>query len=65
MLYNGKKLYLLDKPETLRGMGIWARRLNFTTENPSEVDTILSQYEYGGNFDPGVHTRGLYTRGVE
>ncbi len=65
VLYNGKKLYILDKLSALRGMGLWAHRLNFTTENPSEVDAILSQYEGRAEFDPGTCTRGLYTRGVE
>ena len=65
VLYNGKKLYILDKLGSLRGMGLWAHRLNFTTENPGEVDAILSQYEGRAEFDPGTCTRGLYTRGVE
>ena len=65
VLYNGKKLYILDKLSSLRGMGLWAHRLNFTTENPGEVDAILSQYEGRAEFDPGTCTRGLYTRGVE
>ena len=65
VLYNGKKLYLLDKLDALGGMGIWAHRLNFTTENAGEVDSILSQYEGSAQFDPATCTRGLYTRGVE
>lgn len=65
VIYNGKKLYLLDKLSSLRGMGLWACRLSFTTENPSEVDGILSQYQGHGTFDPGTCTRGLYVRGVE
>ena len=65
VLYNGKKLYLLDKLDSLRGMGIWAQRLSFTTENPSQVDTVLLQYQGHGQFDPGTCTRGLYARGVE
>ncbi|MBP3633002.1 MAG: U32 family peptidase [Oscillospiraceae bacterium] len=65
VLYNGKKLYMLDKLDRLRGMGIWAHRLNFTTENPAEVDAVLSQYYGRGEFDPGTCTRGLYARGVE
>ena len=65
VLYNGKKLYLLDKLDSLRGMGIWAHRLSFTTENPSQVDTVLLQYQGHGQFDPGTCTRGLYARGVE
>ena len=65
VLYNGKKLYMLDKLDKLRGMGLWAHRLNFTTENPAEVDAVLSQYYGRGEFDPGTCTRGLYARGVE
>ena len=65
VLYNGKKLYLLDKQEALRGLGLWALRLQFTTENPMEVNAIVSAVRDGGSFDPGAHTRGLYLRGVE
>lgn len=65
VLYNGKKLYLLDKPELLGELGLWACRLSFTTENPAEVDSVLQQYETGGNFDPATCTRGLVNRGVE
>jgi len=65
VLYNGKKLYILDKLSSLRGMGLWAHRLNFTTENAGEVDVVLSQYEGWAEFDPATCTRGLYTRGVE
>ena len=65
VVLNGKKLYLLDKLSSFRGMGLWALRLQFTTENPGEVDTILEEYRRGGTFDAGSYTRGLYTRGVE
>ena len=65
ILLNGKKLYLLDKKETFRGMGLWALRLQFTTENAGEVDRVLSEYRSGARFEPGSCTRGLYNRGVE
>ena len=65
ILLNGKKLYLLDKKEAFRGMGLWALRLQFTTENPSEVDRVLAEYRGGARFEPGTCTRGLYNRGVE
>ena len=65
VMYNGKKLFILDKLSSLRGMGLWAHRLNFTTENPAEVDAILNQYTGRATFDPGTCTRGLYARGVE
>ncbi|MCQ2420238.1 MAG: U32 family peptidase [Clostridia bacterium] len=65
VLLNGKKLYLLDKLDAFRGFGLWALRLQFTTENPSEVDKVITDYRKGGQFDAGSYTRGLYSRGVE
>ncbi|MBQ1590397.1 MAG: U32 family peptidase, partial [Oscillospiraceae bacterium] len=65
VIYNGKKLYLLDKQAELRNLGLSAIRLQFTTENPLEVDAVISGLRGGGVFDPGSCTRGLYYRGVE
>lgn len=65
VLLNGKKLYLLDKKDALRGMGLWALRLQFTTENPGEIDKVLMNYQGRAVFDAGSYTRGLYSRGVE
>ena len=65
VLLNGKKLYLLDKKDAFRGMGLWALRLQFTTENPSEIDKVLMDYQGRAVFDAGNYTRGLYSRGVE
>lgn len=64
-IFNSKKLYLGDKLSSLGGLGIWALRLSFTTENQQEVDAVLRDFKTGGAFDPGVSTRGLYVRGVE
>ncbi len=65
VLLNGKKLSWLDRQEDLSRLGIWATRLYFTTENPQEVDRVLSDYVHPNPFDPGACTRGLYLRGVE
>ena len=65
VLYNGKRLYLLDKLTTVEKIGLWAFRMSFTTENSAEVDAALAQYLGAGDFDPGTCTRGLYVRGVE
>ena len=65
VLLNGKKLYLLDRKDALRGMGLWALRLQFTTENPGEIDKVLMDYQGRAVFDAGSYTRGLYSRGVE
>ena len=65
VLLNGKKLSWLDRQEDLQRLGLWATRLYFTTENPGEVDRVLSAYIHADPFDPGACTRGLYLRGLD
>ena len=65
VLLNGKKLNWLDRQDDLSRLGLWAVRLSFTTENPREVDQVLSNLQNPPVFDPGANTRGLYLRGVE
>ena len=65
VLLNGKKLYLLDKRKALQSLGLWAVRLQFTTENPGEVSRVIADYQTAAPFDPAGCTRGLYQRGVE
>ena len=65
VLLNGKKLNWLDRQNDLSRLGLWATRLYFTTENPKEVDQVLSAYRDPVPFDPGACTRGLYLRGLE
>ena len=65
VVLNGKKLNWLDRRDDLSRLGLWALRLYFTTENPREVDQVLSCWERPTSFDPGACTRGLYLRGLE
>ena len=65
ILLNGKKLNWLDRQHDLNKLGLWALRLYFTTENPKEVDQVLSHYQNPVPFDPGACTRGLYLRGLD
>ena len=65
VLLNGKKLSWLDRQDDLAKLGLWAIRLYFTTENPREVDQVLSAAINPPAFDPGSCTRGLYLRGLE
>ena len=65
VLLNGKKLSWLDRQEDLAQLGLWAVRLYFTTENPKEVDRILTAFVNAAPFDPGACTRGLYLRGLD
>ncbi len=65
VLLNGKKLSWLDRQEDLAKLGLWALRVYFTTENPQEVDYVLSSCVSPVAFDPGACTRGLYLRGLD
>ena len=65
VIYNSRKLYWADRLEDLGKLGLWGLRLCFTTENDQQVNSVLREYMSGGEFDPGVSTRGLYLRGVE
>lgn len=65
VLLNSKKLNWLDRQDDLARLGLWATRLYFTTENPREVDQVLSACQQPLPFDPGSSTRGLYLRGLE
>ncbi len=65
VLLNGKKLSWLDRQDDLGRLGLWALRLYFTTENPREVDQVLSAFQDPPAFDPGGCTRGLYLRGLD
>ncbi len=65
VLLNSKKLYWLDKMDSLGKLGLWATRIYFTNENAREVDRVLNSFRSGGQFDPGACTRGLYFRGLD
>lgn len=64
-IFNAKTLYLADRLDKLKGLGLWALRLDFTTESAKACEKILREYTSGGNFNSNEHTRGLYFRGVE
>ena len=65
IVFNGKKLNWLDRQDDLAKLGLYATRLYFTTENPREVDAVLSAVTNPPPFDPGSGTRGLYLRGLD
>ena len=65
VIFNSRKIYWADRLSELQNLGLWTLRLSFTTENDQQVNTILAEFSKGGNFDPGVYTRGLYIRGVD
>ena len=64
-ILNAHKLFLADKQEDYRKLGLWAIRLQFTTENGLECAQVLERYQGKGPYTPNTYTRGLYYRGVE
>lgn len=64
-IFNSKKLYLADKLDSFRKLGLWAARLSFTTENPRECVRVFERYLGRGSYAPADITRGLYFREVE
>ncbi len=65
MIYNSKKLFLADKSKDWKNIGLWALRLQYTTENPRECVQVLERYLDRGPYEPNDYTRGLYYREVE
>jgi len=65
VVLNTKKLFLADKRRTISTLGIWAQRLNFTTENAIECVTVLKRYMGLSDFKPPGFTRGMYYRQEE
>ena len=64
-IFNAKLLFLADKAEDWRRLGLWGARLMFTTESPSECVQVLERYLERNRFQPSGYTRGLYYREVE
>ena len=51
--------------EELEGLGLRWLRLNFTTENSKEIESVIKAYQSGEGSMPDRATRGLYYRGVQ
>ena len=64
-ILNAKKLFLADKWDDWRRLGLWGARLQFTTESAPECVRVLERYLGRGSYQPNEYTRGLYYRDVE
>ena len=51
--------------DELEGLGLRWLRLNFTTENSKEIESVIKAYQSGEGSMPDRATRGLYYRGVQ
>ncbi|MBP1736146.1 MAG: hypothetical protein H6Q60_27 [Oscillospiraceae bacterium] len=64
-IFNALPLYLADKQDDYRSIGLWGARLSFTTETPEECVRITGQYLAADGNRPAELTRGLYYRAVD
>ena len=65
-LLNSQPLWLGDKPDDYRRLGVTYARLRFTTESPARCAELLRACKAGADADfaDGM-TRGLYYRGMQ
>lgn len=63
-VWTPKKLWLEDLTSEWISCGLWAVRLNFSTESPRECLDVANTFIRGGDYRPNGMTRGLYIRGV-
>ena len=64
-ILNANKVFLADKADDWKKLGLRAIRLLFTTENGVECTQVLEAYRGKGAYKPNSFTRGLYYRDVE
>jgi putative protease len=64
-ILNANKLFLADKEQDYKRAGLWAIRLNFTTENAMECARVMERYRGQGSYAPADFNRGLYYRDAE
>ncbi len=64
VVYDGKKIFLADRPELYAGGGLWGMRLLFTTENPRECVSVAERYRDRNTYEPTNVSRGAYLKGA-
>ena len=64
-VWMAKKIWMEDLTADWIGCGLWAVRLNFSTESPRECLDVADAYIHGASYRPNGMTRGAYLRGVE
>ena len=64
-VWMAKKLWLGDVTSQWIQSGLWAVRLNFSTESPRECLDVANACIRGESYRPNGMTRGLYFRGAQ
>lgn len=65
VVLSAAKLFLADRHEDYDFIGLWGRRLSFTTESARECVAVAKSCLGLSEYRPNGLTRGLYYRGVE
>jgi collagenase-like PrtC family protease len=58
-IYSPGKMFWGDRIDELNGLGLWALRLSFLTENAIECASVTERYMGDGTYAPGEFTRGM------
>jgi putative protease len=60
LVYQAQKLWMLPYRQQWRHIGLWAVRLDFTTENARECADITLAFAGRGDYEPHSFTTGFY-----
>ena len=63
-VFDARKIFLADYPETYTGVGLWGLRLLFTTESPRECVLVTERYKQQNDYVPTNASRGAYQKGA-
>lgn len=60
MVYHSQKLWMLPNQKQWRHLGLWAARLDFTTENARECVQVANAFAEREEYEPHTYTTGFY-----
>lgn len=64
IIYDGRKIFLADRPDVYEKAGLWGARLMFTTESARECADVAGRYRGRNTYEPNNIGRGLYPKGA-
>ncbi|MCC8357008.1 MAG: DUF3656 domain-containing protein, partial [Oscillospiraceae bacterium] len=64
VVYDGRKIFLADRPDIYGGRGLWGVRLLFTTESARECVSVAERYRDRNRYQPINIGRGAYAKGA-
>jgi putative protease len=60
LVYHAQKLWMLPARAQWKHIGLWAVRLDFTTENARECVQVTSAFAGREEYEPHAYTTGFY-----